>query len=276
LFSVQYKAEAPSKKSVDKATKRAVTKSRLAVERAMKKIPIDGKSSKNRAKIAAENIAKALAESIKQVTEEEMKKAYMAGKGAVAKSARRPGLRFGGKDELALQAIRTDKVLYDAYAGLSERVNSLINERIEKAYEDPRGFDWRSLSEQIMDVADVAQSRAETIARTESHVAHGYGMLNALSEIDPDGVGRYKWMGPEDDRMTKMSKWLMEKTKNGVTLEEFEQLADESVRLARMGQFAPGGPLFNVQGKAIVLPSDFKRRGLALHFNERDTLVRVR
>lgn len=172
---------------------------------------------------------------------------------------------------------------YEAYSGLSAELTQAINEEILESMTQPQGWSTRSIAariEPLLAEAGVphARERANLIARTESAALESEMRLRLIRESEARR-GRqdlYRTIGPDDHRRTRMSRWLAEQTRDGVPLDQLEQLMDEAVNLAKRGAFTDQGELSSIEGEPITLPPDFRRRGFVAHFQDRDVVVRVR
>jgi len=126
---------------------------------------------------------------------------------------------------------------------LREQIYSLEFEEVFKKYGDwfvrrlqdtinevvlERGADWYHLSKRINEELGVGIRRARTIARTE--LANMYNNLlewNYRKAESILGEMKYKWVNPLDSRTTECCRRIVERTKNGVSLEELKEIIRE-------------------------------------------------
>ncbi|RME52495.1 phage portal protein [Candidatus Woesearchaeota archaeon] len=136
-------------------------------------------------------------------------------------------LGFGDKDLEAIKTLQTQKVLTEAFAGLSKELAKGIHEIIKDAYKTGQGLTTRKLQKRIQELTDLAEHRAENIARTETGKVSAAARINQYRKADPENKFLYKWVGPDDHRTTRTCKRIMQRTKNGVPFDELVRIIEE-------------------------------------------------
>ena len=174
------------------------------------------KPTEKELKSTIKKINSKLAKELGDSTEGLFKKTY---NDSVDKVGRELGVNFSFDkvDADTIKAIQTQKVLSEAFDGISKELSGKIGLVIEKAFEDPKGLSLEKIQKEIKEATDVSDFRAEQIARTETSKVAAAARRNSYKKEDPDGEFIYKWIGPTDSRTTQTSKDIKSKTVNGVT-----------------------------------------------------------
>lgn len=173
-------------------------------------------------------IEQGMAKSLKESASKFFDKTYLAGIKSVESDL---GLKigFGSVDDEALNALKNQKVLAEAYKDLTKVVTSNIHDVIREAYRDPKGLSSEAILEKIKESSDVADYRAETIARTETSKVSAAARRNSYKKADPNDEFLYQWIGPDDRRTTKTSKRIKARIGKGVRWDELVKIViDES------------------------------------------------
>lgn len=159
-------------------------------------------------------------------TAQYFKKAYDKGVADVEKDVNR-NILPDRRDQEALNALQNQKVLHEAYSGISDSIGKQLNEIITKAYNDPNGVSLKDVQEKIQDASDIADYRAENIARTETSKVYSAARINSYRKADPENTFKYKHIGPTDHRTTDCSKRITARTAKGVPWTEYVQIVKE-------------------------------------------------
>lgn len=140
-------------------------------------------------------------------------------------------LVFGERDVNALRVLKEQKVLKDSFKGLSDNIVEELQNAIFKAYYSNDGLSLKDLNERIEKIAEVSDSRAELIARTETSKVSSAARKNSYFQADPKGELKYKHIGPDDNRTTNLSKRIKARTAQGVSWDEYVRIVkEESVK----------------------------------------------
>jgi len=123
--------------------------------------------------------------------------------------------------------LATDKTLNTAYFNLSKGISNKINVIIQDAYRRSEGLSTFKIKEQIKQVANIADGRASTIARTESAKVAASARRSAYLEADPNDTGLYKHVGPKDKRTTKTSLRIKRRVGRGVRWATYVKIVTE-------------------------------------------------
>ncbi len=138
-------------------------------------------------------------------------------------------LAFGKPDQNAINVLLKQKVLSEAYSGLSKAVGDRLEEVFTKAYKEGN-MNLKEMTKEISEVAGLADSRAETIARTETSKVSAAARINSYKQAYPDEEILVKHIGPDDDRTTDVSKRIKARTAKGVPWEEYVKIMEEESR----------------------------------------------
>lgn len=182
-------------------------------------------------------------------------------------------------------AVEAGDEAFTHYAGLTPDLAQRVKKDIVDALTNVQGWSTNSIAEAIKAHwqaagfdPDTALARARTAARTEVRsIASEFKRRNYHEEEDRRQERfRYRVRGADDFRTTKLSRWVRGQVPpEGLELAALEQLLDQAVALAVQGAFDKTGTYASTPGNPIKLPAGFQRRGFLIHFNDRDTVVRV-
>jgi hypothetical protein len=192
---------------------------------------------------------------LKRKVDEWFRKNYLATQGNVAQEL---GLRliFNPFDEQALNVLQNQKVLYEAYEGLTNPLIVAVNNAIITAYQNPRGLTIPSLTKDLQRAANIADYKAELIARTETSKVQAAARRNSYLQADPEDRGLYRWIGPEDHRTTATSRRIKARVGLGVSWRELINVIKEESKK---------------EFPKWIVNDDFP----VSHYNSRHTFIRV-
>lgn len=173
-----------------------------------------------------EDIKKKLVKNLKDSTDNFLTKTYMNGVSQVEKDLD-VNIQISKRDLNALEVLKNQKVLNQAYKGLSITVAKEINDIFKDAFKKKGGLNLTEIEEKIKEVSDVADFRAETIARTETNKVASAARRVSYSKEDPDNELKFKHIGPNDRRTTNTSKRIKERTSKGVSWDKYVQIVKE-------------------------------------------------
>ena len=106
---------------------------------------------------------------------------------------------------------------------------------------------------------NINAGQAQLIARTEMQALQNKAREWAFKSFDPNDKEKYKWLGPNDSRVTNTCKAIKKRTSNGVSMDQLKSIVkDESRKAILRGE----------------LPSNFKSRDFTPHFSCRHTFIR--
>lgn len=134
-------------------------------------------------------------------------------------------LQMQNMDYTAIQVLLNEDVYTKAISGLTQVSVEKLREVFERAYVEPQGFNVKMLQREIQQVSDMADYRAERIARAETYKVSVASRRMSYLQADPNDTFLYVARGPRDNRTSKMSMELQEATKDGVTWNEYVQLS---------------------------------------------------
>lgn len=161
---------------------------------------------------------------------------------------------WGKVDSNAIEALTNQRVLSRAYQGITDKVTFKINNIIRQAISNPEKFTIGDITEKIKDVSDVADYRAENIARTETSRVSNTARLNSYKKEDGENLFKYKWIGPNDRRTTDLSKRIKARTVSGVSYEELVKIVtEESFKDFPEWQVNPDGLVSHYQSRHLFV-----------------------
>lgn len=131
-------------------------------------------------------------------------------------------------DQTAVNYLSTRPQLLNAYAGLSQKIAQRFEQVFMKEYQSYSGINRKRIAQKIQEIAQLSDSRAETIARTESAKISAGARRIQYIKIDPEGTQyKYYHIGPNDSRTTDTSKRIKERTQGGVSWDEYVRIVTE-------------------------------------------------
>jgi len=160
-------------------------------------------------------------------------------------------------DESALYVLSNQKVLSEAYEGITSNLVSKLNGIISDAYRNPNGLSVQNISDKIADMIKVADYKAETIARTETSKVSAAARKNSYQKEEGFENFLFTWIGPNDHRTTDTSKRIKSRTSDGVNWEELIKIVEE--------ESSKDFPKWTVD-------KDFP----VSHYNSRHTFIRIK
>jgi len=178
------------------------------------------KPSEKELKGLIKKIKNTLNSELKETTRKFFEKTYLQGMDKVGRELG-VNITFGAIDKNAIQALATQKILFDAYDGITKTLTDKINDILIQAYKTESGLNLTQITDKLQEAVRIRDSRAETIARTEMSKVSSAARRNSYKKEDPDDEFRYKHIGPNDNRTTVMSKEVKESTKNGVSWDNY-------------------------------------------------------
>ena len=131
------------------------------------------------------------------------------------------------EDYNIIDKILNQRIFVNAFKKLGIDTVSKIQEIFREAYENPEEYSMDILVNKLYNIVQDKRPHLETIVRTETGNINNLAREIAYKSIDKDGKFKYKWIGPDDNRTTKICRRITERTKNGVTLEELKKIIRE-------------------------------------------------
>lgn len=179
-----------------------------------------GKPTKVKLQTIAGRLSLSIPTVARKITEEKLKQFYAEQLTSIAKRS------LTAQSENNLNSIFGSNVFTESYAGLSDDLSKSFNEILAKSFSEPNKFSLADITSEMRKQAlDISQTRLNTIARTEVHNVALLAREEAYETINPDV--KVKWLNPVDSRTTPICKKIVERTKNGVTLEELRKIIKE-------------------------------------------------
>lgn len=114
------------------------------------------------------------------------------------------------------------KQLYEkSFEGLTKEVSDKIKDVVLKSL-----IQRTTISEVINKIKElgVSENQSELIARTESSILKNSAREFNYSQVEGNENFLYKWIGPDDNRTSDISKEIKSKSKNGLKLETLKNL----------------------------------------------------
>lgn len=141
-------------------------------------------------------------------------------------------LGYEAIDEQAVRRLQGQRLLNNAYSGLSDEMSKRINALIDAEYEKV-GLNWAALTKKLEDELKIGEHRLDRIVRTETQNISNHARENSYKKVDPTDSFKYKWVGPTDKRTTSICSKVRELTKNGVSRSELKRVikkvADQNI-----------------------------------------------
>ena len=135
------------------------------------------------------------------------------------------GISLGTSDVEAINALTGNGILSKAYGSFSTDVSQQINELIGKSYQE--AWDIDTLVGEMSNIIEEKKSDLYRIARTETQHVSNIARENSFMKVKDYDKILFKWINPNDYRTTDICKEIMERTKDGVTLEELKKIVNE-------------------------------------------------
>lgn len=117
------------------------------------------------------------------------------------------------------------------FEGLSKKVSEEIKNILLEGVMKKESTD--KIMEKIENITDkLTKEEIERIVRTERQALENKAREFVFHRLDPQGVKKYRWVNPLDDRTTEICKKIVERTEKGVTLEELKKIINEESKKA--------------------------------------------
>lgn len=125
------------------------------------------------------------------------------------------------KDKDLIEKLKSDPNYNEAFTNLSDKASQRLRDTIFTAFEK-EDISIDNLVKEISEDMEATKGNLRNIVRTETgKIASGA----RKTQLEKTGAEyKYFHIGPNDNRTTELSKNLMEKTKNGVTWDEYINL----------------------------------------------------
>lgn len=175
---------------------------------------------------AVDKMRNNLQEEMRRAVDRSMEQTYKGGIESVEKELG-VNLTFGKVDEQTLMTLKNQPVLYESYAGLTNELVSKVNDVIAAAYHGDKAPTVKTITDALKNNVELADSRAENIARTETAKVQNAARRNAYLQDDPADDALYVWIGPEDSRTTETSKAIKKRVGNGKPWNELIKIIQE-------------------------------------------------
>lgn len=159
-------------------------------------------------------------------------------------------------DDNAVKALTRQPVLRQSFSKLSRLTAAKMQEVFEKAYQDPQGLSREAIAKELRKVAEISDSRARLIARTESAKISARARYTQYRKRPDFNESLFRWVGPSDHRETDTSKRIKRRVGRGVRWDVLVRIVQE--------ESAKDFPTWTVDPESPVS-----------HWNSRHTFVRV-
>lgn len=121
------------------------------------------------------------------------------------------------------------------FEGLTWKESNRIKETLISAFRT--GKSMRELIKEVSSVSKkISMGEAERIVRTENQAIRNTAREHSFRASDPEGEKKYKWLGPQDKRTTKICTAIKSRTSKGVSLEKLKLILTEE---SKKGGFEP-------------------------------------
>lgn len=165
-----------------------------------------------------------LFDEVQSVLNSMMTRQYKRIQQSTATELRTP-LQFTNRDALALNSLTQEGVLTQAVAGLRKETVEGLSDIFMRAYGRDEGLDMRQLQREIKGLTQLADYKVERIARAETWKVSVASRRMSYLQADPSDSFKYVARGPVDNRTSKMSLELQQRTKDGVSWQEYIEIS---------------------------------------------------
>jgi len=116
----------------------------------------------------------------------------------------------------------------EVFTGLKDDTASKIRSALRNSYTS-EGFDVQRLEKELRKLEEFVSNRAEVVARTETSKVQNLARKDAYKEQEErvEGEFLYEHIGPSDNRTTKVSQRIKNRTRGGVTWDEYVKIVRE-------------------------------------------------
>jgi len=153
------------------------------------------------------------------------------------------GVSFGQSDKNILETIVNNKKLGKALNDIDSVTSRKIQEVIQTGLIQSRSLD--EIRNKLVEVVDITESRAHTIALTESQRVQTLARENSYKKILDLETADFKWIGPTDRRTTPICERIKNRTKNGVSLERLQEIIKQEADPQFYDSSSPYSPHWN-------------------------------
>lgn len=167
-----------------------------------------------------------LFDEVQSVLNSLMTRQYKQIQQATARELNTP-LQFTNRDLTALTSLTQEGVLTQAIAGLRAETVAGLSDIFARAYGRDEGLNLRQLQREIRDLTQLADYKVERIARAETWKVSVASRRLSYLQADPSDSFKYVARGPRDNRTSRMSLELQERTKAGVSWREYIEISTE-------------------------------------------------
>jgi hypothetical protein len=224
--------ETPVKLSkASKLPKKDVKQFETALEKELKAIlkqlDLSKKPSEKELKNIVDKVSKNFEKRLNAKSANMIKAIYNKSKKLVEKEVGEK-LSLTEKDRNVIEALKRDPIYRKAFAGLTDDMSNKLKEVITNAYDKEKGFTINQLTKELQSTLKESTGRLRTIARTETSKI---SVAARKVQYEKTGVEyKYKHIGPNDNRTSEVSKRVVERTKNGVTWDEYVNIIKEETK----------------------------------------------
>ena len=238
------KAKAPQRLSVNFREKL-----KAEFEKVLEGLDYSRKPTKQAFKKAIETVIESLRKRLIRRTGKEIEEVYKISIKDVEKELKL-SIGFGKVDQNALEVLRSEKVLTDAYEDMSKSLSKELNNVIKLAYQQPEIFTIDKIVDEMKTVSDDEEYRLRRIARTETQRVSTLARQNSYLKADKEGRFLYKWLSVPDARRTELCKTLSEESQDGLSMRELKKRGHE---LSKQFGFKPHDWTFHVNCRSVFI-----------------------
>lgn len=162
---------------------------------------------------------------LKASVEREIEREYKKSMDQVERESNQ-NLLFTQNDKNMVEALVNQDVLAQAFSGVTNKVAEKIRGVISESLSGD-GLSISQISKQIEEVSDLAAHRAENIARTETSKVQSAARLNSYKQMGDFDSAKFEHIGIDDNRTTATSKRIKERTRGGVSWNDYVKIMKE-------------------------------------------------
>lgn len=137
------------------------------------------------------------------------------------------GFEFGQPDRNAIELLMNDEFLQESLSKFTKKLANDLGEIIKDAYQNPEGLSLPAIKNKIQEVGGFSDREAERIARNQTSQVSSAARVNSYKKSSQFNNYKFVHIGPNDSRTTSTSSRIKQRTKNGVSWDEYVQIVTE-------------------------------------------------
>lgn len=193
------------------------------LEKLFKETKLSEAKSLSEVKRRGKRLAEQLAKRLRVTSKELVKRVYEQAVEEVEKDLNL-NIPFEAKDQAVIEELQLNPEMTEAFERVKDYLNEHTLDAVKRGYE--RGASIPKIARELKEVVSGTEKQLQMVARTEAQNVNTRARLVSYSKFD-DGSFKYKWVNPLDSRTTKHCKRIVERTRNGVPMNELQRIIRE-------------------------------------------------